>query len=169
MTVVALAAARPDISADYVGVLNRIDRLYRLLLDAVRNELVSKGIGLTAQQALLLFRVGDQSVKIAELRVRGYYTGTNVSYNVGKLLELELVDYVRSKKDRRSVSLSLTPAGHEIRAIVAALFDRQAEYLASGFPPAEWALTMKLMARFENFLGNPVVVPTRTLCAADKA
>ena len=63
-----------------------------------------------AVQALLLFNIGNSELTAGELRSRGYYLGSNVSYNVKKLVELGYLHHARSRIDRRSVRISLTAA-----------------------------------------------------------
>ncbi len=43
---------------------------------------------INAVQALLLYNIGDSELTAGELRTRGYYLGSNVSYNVKKLVEM---------------------------------------------------------------------------------
>ena len=82
-------------------------------------------------QALLLFNVGDNEVTAGELKSRGYYQGSNVSYNLKKLVEMGYMHHQRCEIDRRSVRVRLTARGREIRDIVANLFERHAEGLDS--------------------------------------
>ncbi|MEM9123754.1 MAG: winged helix DNA-binding protein, partial [Pseudomonadota bacterium] len=76
-------------------------------------------------QALLLFNIGDQELTAGELRSRGHYLGSNVSYNLKKLVESGYIHHERSDMDRRSVRVRLTPEGARVAEKVAALFDRQ--------------------------------------------
>jgi DNA-binding MarR family transcriptional regulator len=82
-------------------------------------------------QALLLFNIGDNEVTAGELKSRGYYQGSNVSYNLKKLVEMGYMHHQRCEIDRRSVRVRLTEKGREIREIVAELFARHAEGLES--------------------------------------
>ena len=59
-----------------------------------------------------------------ELRTRGYYLGSNVSYNLKKLVELGFIDHQKSASDKRAVRISLTPEGLAIAETVAELYDR---------------------------------------------
>src|ERR1700750_2361826 len=79
---------------------------------------------LTLVQALLLYNIGDKELTAGELRTRGYYLGSNVSYNLKKLVELGFLDHQRSRVDRRSVRIRLTAQGQEIRRIVDALYQK---------------------------------------------
>ena len=66
-------------------------------------------------QALLLFNVGDQELTAGELRTRGHYLGSNVSYNLKKLVESGYIHHERSEADRRSVLVRLTRKGEVVR------------------------------------------------------
>ncbi len=110
----------------YLQSIGLIERLHRRLLDVVRDEFDRRGRSdVNAVQALLLYNIGDQELTAGELRSRGYYLGSNVSYNVKKLVETGYLDHRRSKVDRRSVRISLTPAGREVHEVVARLYERQ--------------------------------------------
>jgi DNA-binding MarR family transcriptional regulator len=109
----------------YLQSMSLVERLHRRLLDVVRDEFERRGIAdINSVQALLLYNIGDQELTAGELRTRGYYLGSNVSYNVKKLVEMEYLHHQRSRIDRRSVRISLTPKGEEIHGIVQALYDK---------------------------------------------
>lgn len=122
-------AARGFMSG-YLEALGMVERLHRLLLDVVKDEFERVGIlEINAVQALLLFNIGDNEVTAGELKSRGYYQGSNVSYNLKKLVEMGYMHHQRCEIDRRSVRVRLTPRGREIRDTVTALFARHAEGL----------------------------------------
>lgn len=111
----------------YTELLGLIERLHRLMLDVVKDEFERLGrIDLTSVQALLLFNIGTEEVSAGELKSRGYYQGSNVSYNLKKLVELGYLNSQRSDLDRRAVRITLTERGHEIREIVRGLYERHA-------------------------------------------
>lgn len=114
----------------YLDSLSLVERLHRLLLDVIKDEFERLAIlDINAVQALLLFNVGENEVTAGELKTRGYYQGSNVSYNLKKLVENGYMHHARCEIDRRSVRVSLTPRGHEVRTVVADLFARHAEGL----------------------------------------
>ncbi|MFC3117556.1 MarR family winged helix-turn-helix transcriptional regulator [Jhaorihella thermophila] len=125
-------AARQGFMVGYLDTLALVERLHRLLLDVIKDEFERLGIlEINAVQALLLFNVGDNEVTAGELKSRGYYQGSNVSYNLKKMVDLGYMHHQRCEIDRRSVRVRLTQRGREIRDIVAALFARHAEGLLS--------------------------------------
>ena len=116
--------------AGYLDTLALVERLHRLLLDVIKDEFERLGVlEVNAVQALLLFNIGDNEVTAGELKSRGYYQGSNVSYNLKKLVEAGYMHHKRCEIDRRAVRVRLTPKGQEIRRIVAALFARHADGL----------------------------------------
>lgn len=125
-------ASRKGFMSGYLEALALVERLHRLLLDVIKDEFERLGVlEINAVQALLLFNIGDNEVTAGELKSRGYYQGSNVSYNLKKLVEMGFMHHQRCEIDRRSVRVRLTPRGREVRNIVAALFARHAEGLES--------------------------------------
>lgn len=121
-----------DLFSGYLEALALIERLHRLLLDVIKDEFDRLGqYEVNPVQALLLFNIGNKVMTAGELRNRGYYQGSNVSYNLKKLVELGYIDHQRCELDRRSVRVRLTEKGMQAHRIVAALFRRHAEELGS--------------------------------------
>jgi DNA-binding MarR family transcriptional regulator len=120
----ALEGAQP-LRKFYLETLNLIERLHRQLLDVIKDELDRRDEReINSVQALLLFNVGDQELTAGELRTRGHYLGSNVSYNLKKLVDSGYIHHERSEADRRSVLVRLTPKGEEVRNMLRELFDR---------------------------------------------
>ncbi|SFC12174.1 MarR family winged helix-turn-helix transcriptional regulator [Tropicimonas isoalkanivorans] len=116
--------------AGYLETLALLERLHRLLLDVIKDEFERVGIlDINAVQALLLFNIGENEVTAGELKSRGYYQGSNVSYNLKKLVETGYMHHQRCEIDRRAVRVRLTEKGRRIRAIVSDLFARHADGL----------------------------------------
>lgn len=118
--------------AGYLEALALVERLHRLLLDVIKDEFERVGVlEINAVQGLLLFNIGDNEVTAGELKSRGYYQGSNVSYNLKKLVDMGYMHHQRCEIDRRSVRVRLTESGRRIRDVVGALFERHAEGLES--------------------------------------
>ena len=128
------ALAPPDAEkgfmSGYLDALALVERLHRLLMDVIKDEFERVGVlEINAVQALLLFNIGDNEVTAGELKTRGYYQGSNVSYNLKKLVEMGYMHHQRCEIDRRSVRVRLTQKGREIRDVISSLFERHAEGL----------------------------------------
>ncbi|XDA97616.1 winged helix DNA-binding protein [Sulfitobacter sp. LCG007] len=114
----------------YLEALSLVERLHRLLLDVIKDEFERIGIlEINAVQALLLFNIGENEVTAGELKTRGYYQGSNVSYNLKKLVDMGYMHHQRCEIDRRSVRVRLTEKGRKIRDVVSTLFARHADGL----------------------------------------
>ena len=114
--------------ACYLDNLALVERLHRLLLDVIKDEFERLGIlEINSVQALLLFNIGENEFTAGELKSRGYYQGSNVSYNLKKLVELGYMHHQRSEIDRRSVRVRLTQKGRNVRNLLGDLFARHAE------------------------------------------
>lgn len=125
------STARSAVFMDgYLDALNLVERLHRLLLDVIKDEFERVGLlEINAVQALLLFNVGDNEVTAGELKSRGYYQGSNVSYNLKKLVESGYMHHERSEIDRRSVRVRLTEKGRGVHMVVSKLFRTHSEGL----------------------------------------
>ncbi|MHC5653873.1 transcriptional regulator LdtR [Stappia sp.] len=114
-----------EIKPLYLEALTLVERLHRRLLDVIKDEFDREGRNdVNSVQALLLFNIGDAELTAGELRTRGYYLGSNVSYNLKKLVDMGFIHHQRSRTDRRSVRVSLTDEGKNIATKVAALYER---------------------------------------------
>jgi len=121
---------RKGLTAGYLETLAMLERLHRLLLDVIKDEFERLGIlEINPVQALLLFNIAENEVTAGELKSRGYYQGSNVSYNLKKLVELGYMHHQRSDIDRRSVRVRLTEKGHYVRATMSDLFMRHSDIL----------------------------------------
>ena len=123
-----------DALGAYLESLQILDRLHRLMLDLIKDEFERLGQDdLTPVQALLIYNLGGAEVSAGELRSRGMYQGSNVSYNLKKLVQMGYVNHQRCEMDRRSVRVRLTESGEAIRDAIGRMFARHATGLqASG-------------------------------------
>src|SRR5215211_4141893 len=104
----SVRANETPVKPQYLEALHLVGRLHRRLLDVIQDELARRGRDdVNSAQALLLYNIGDKELTASELRTRGYYLGSNVSYNVKKLVEMGYLHHARSRIDRRSVRISL--------------------------------------------------------------
>lgn len=163
---VALDFARTGTQADEAGLksqylvtLRMIERLHRMLLDVVKDEFDRIGrTDVNSIQALLLFNIGDSELTAGELRTRGYYLGSNVSYNLKKLVECGYIHHQRSHVDRRSVRVSLTQKGKEVFDIVNRLFERQTMLIekVGGVAAPDLKGLNQIVLKLERFWGDQI-------------
>ncbi|MBM3575548.1 MAG: transcriptional regulator LdtR [Methylocystis sp.] len=138
----------------YLEALSLVERLHRRLLDVIKDEFDRRGNQeLNSTQALLIFNIGDREMTASELRTRGYYLGSNVSYNVKKLVELGYLHYVKSRIDRRTVRISLTEKGRDVQDAIAMLYDKHAQTVEQigGVSAQEFSLLNNSLSRLERF------------------
>ena len=148
------------IQPHYLEALTLIERLHRRLLDVIKDEFDRKGrADINAVQALLLFNIGDKELTAGELRTRGYYLGSNVSYNLKKLVEMGFLDHQRSRVDRRSVRIKLTEKGSEVCETVRALYEKHVRTVeqVGGITADEFAGLNKSLHRLERFWTDQIL------------
>ncbi len=122
----APAAAVEPGRSEYLQSLRLIERLHRLLLDVIKDEFDRQGgSDLNSVQAFLLYNIGESELTAGELKSRGYYLGSNVSYNLKKLVDMGYIHYKKSDTDRRSVRVSLSQKGLDACKVVQKLYQRQ--------------------------------------------
>jgi DNA-binding MarR family transcriptional regulator len=150
----ASADEAEDLKGRYLVSLKLIERLHRLLLDVIKDEFERLGrADVNSVQALLLYNIGDAELTAGELTSRGYYLGSNVSYNLKKLVDAGYINHQRSTTDRRSVRVKLTDKGQEVCKIVNGLCQRQLKSLqqVGGIGPTELETLNKALIRLERF------------------
>ena len=144
----------------YLEALTLVERLHRRLLDVIKDEFDRRGrADINAVQALLLFNIGDKELTAGELRTRGYYLGSNVSYNLKKLVEMGFLDHQRSRVDRRSVRIKLTEKGREVRSTVDELYKKHVRTVeqVGGITADEFATLNKSLHRLERFWTDQIL------------
>ncbi|MGB0697411.1 MAG: MarR family winged helix-turn-helix transcriptional regulator [Rhodospirillaceae bacterium] len=115
----------------YQDIVRSIERLHRRFLDLIRTQLRRDGISdVNAVQALLLHNIGGDDVVMRDLKDRGYYFGSNVSYNIRKLAEAGYISQERDPHDRRAIRLRITNKGLALCHRIALLQDRMADKLS---------------------------------------
>ena len=114
----------------YLETISLIERLHRQCLEVVKAELDRIGVrDLNNVQALILFNIGEEELTVGELTQRGYYLGSNVSYNVKKMVENGYLIQERSPHDRRSFHVRAAEKGLAISRQLDQLFQAQSGML----------------------------------------
>jgi DNA-binding MarR family transcriptional regulator len=151
---------RQDIKNRYLEALTLIERLHRRLLDVIKDDFERTGEKeVNPVQALLLFNISDAELTAGELKTRGHYQGSNVSYNLKKLVEAGYVNHERASTDKRSVRISLTVKGQEIRRRVDALYNRQLHAIEDvvGLSVEEFDRINKALTRLERYWTDQIL------------
>ena len=144
----------------YLESLRLVERLHRRLLDVIKDEFDRAGrTDVNAVQALLLFNIGDSELTAGELRTRGYYLGSNVSYNLKKLVEMGYIHHQRSRMDRRSVRVRLTDKGQVVADIVEKLYNRHINSIETvgGINREDFKALNKSLQRLERFWTDQIL------------
>jgi DNA-binding MarR family transcriptional regulator len=137
-----------------------VERLHRRLLDVIKDEFDRAGRSdVNSVQALLLFNIGDAELTAGELRTRGYYLGSNVSYNLKKLVEMGYIHHQRSRMDRRSVRVSLTEKGQDVASVVGRLYERHMRSIdqVGGIGSEDFRQLNRSLQRLERFWTDQIL------------
>jgi DNA-binding MarR family transcriptional regulator len=119
------------VKEQYLVTTRLIERLHRRFLDVIKAELDRLSIlDINNVQTLILFNISEDQLTVGELTRRGYYLGSNVSYNVKKLVENGYLIQKRSEHDRRETRVSLSERALELTARINELYQRNAEELS---------------------------------------
>lgn len=151
---------RQNIKHRYMEALTLIERLHRRLLDVIKDDFERTGEKeVNPVQALLLFNISDAELTAGELKTRGHYQGSNVSYNLKKLVESGYVNHERSANDKRSVRISLTIKGQEIRRRVDSMYNRQLQAVEEvvGINADEFERINKALTRLERYWTDQIL------------
>lgn len=143
-------APAADISA-YHDIARIVERMHRRFLDLVRIELERRGADdLSPIQALMVLLIGDDELSVRDLMERGYFLGSNASYNLKNLVESGYVDRAASQRDRRSARLKLSEKGQALCQELRRMETAQAEALVRSPNDLEdLATTYRMLRRLE--------------------
>ena len=140
-----------------------IERLHRRFLDVVKVELDRLRVeDIPNVQAVILYNISDSEITVGELTSRGYYQGSNVSYNLKKLVESGYLEQVRSPYDRRSVRVHLTEKGLDLVRQIDDLYQYQVSALtAGGLDAGSLADLKQALQALERFWSDQIRFPSR--------
>ena len=145
-------AVKPPVPEDFRELTQLIERLHRRFLDVLRAELDRLEVhDINPVQCMLLSNIGREEINVRNLMDRGYYQGSNASYNIKKLVECEYLEQKRSPRDRRSTLLRVSEKGLALIARVRDLEDRQAKAIAAFSGDGSVGSALKLMRRIERY------------------
>jgi len=143
-----------NVKTDYLNAIRLIERLHRQFLEVVKAEIDRIGVrDINNVQALILYNIGEDEMTVGELTHRGYYLGSNVSYNVRKMVENGYLIQERSPHDRRSIRVRLSDKGLDVWRAMDKVFDTQAALLVdTGIQTTQLEDTATVLRRLERFL-----------------
>jgi DNA-binding MarR family transcriptional regulator len=134
----------------YLEVIALVERLHRHFLEVVKLELDGLQIhDINNIQALMLFNIGDAEMTVGELILRGCYLGSNVSYNVKKMVESGYLNEERSVHDRRAMLVRLTDKGRQLRDRLTEMHRRHTEMLQTEMSDADLQAVTTMLRRLE--------------------
>jgi len=148
----------------YLETIALVERLHRQCLEVIKADLDRHGIrDLNNVQAMILFNIGGDELTVGELTNRGYYLGSNVSYNVKKMVENGYLIQERSPHDRRAVNVRVSPKGLAVCEKLNGMYDRHANALSQGVvKDSELEACNQLLRRVERFWASTLDYSART-------
>ncbi|HUN53410.1 MAG TPA: winged helix DNA-binding protein [Candidatus Sulfotelmatobacter sp.] len=142
----------------YYELTHLIERLHRRYLDVLRTSLDRLGVvDINAVQCMLLGNIGEEEINVRSLMDRGYYLGSNASYNLKRLVECAYLEQQRSPHDRRSTLIRATQKGRDLCRQVAEMTDRNAVAFSTGESGTELEAACQLLRRLERAWEEEVV------------
>ena len=142
----------------YLETIALVERLHRECLEVIKADLDRHGIrDLNNVQAMILFNIGGDELTVGELTARGYYLGSNVSYNVKKMVENGYLVQERSAHDRRAVNVRLSPQGLSVCEKMHAMYERHSQALGQGVVREdEVEAANQMLRRLERFWASSI-------------
>ena len=139
--------------AKYLNIISSIERTHRLFLEVIDIELNRLNIeDINNIQALLIYNIGNKSLPIGEITARGYYLGTNVSYNLKKITSAGYAEQSTSKHDKRSSVISLSKKGIQLQKALDSAINSHATLLKK--EQIDISTLSDLISNIEVFLGR---------------
>lgn len=137
----------------YLETILLIERLHRRFLDVVKSELDRLKVeDINNVQTLILYNIGADQLTVGELINRGYYLGTNVSYNVKHLVGTGYLVQEKAPHDKRSTRVKLSDKGLALVEKMDALIERNVTELDKRSPGLAFLTeTNKAMHNLERF------------------
>jgi DNA-binding MarR family transcriptional regulator len=144
------------VKQSYLETIRLIERLHRRFLDVIKTELDRLGIeDINNVQTLILSNISNEQLTVGELTARGYYLGSNVSYNVKKLVENGYLNQERSPHDRRMTRVRVSEKGLMLCERIDELYRNNADQLEREIiSKEELAATNRLLSALERYWSN---------------
>jgi DNA-binding MarR family transcriptional regulator len=149
------------VKQSYLETIRLIERLHRRFLDVIKTELDRLGIeDINNVQTLILSNISSEQLTVGELTARGYYLGSNVSYNVKKLVENGYLNQERSPHDRRMTRVRVSEKGLELCERIDELYEKNARQLEHEVVSREQLTSMnQVLSALERYWSNYINYP----------
>ncbi len=146
------------VKQSYLEAFRLLERLHRQFLEVIKSELDRLGVqDINSVQSLILFNISEDELTVGELTNRGYYLGSNVSYNVRKMVENGYLTQHRSTHDRRSIRVKLSDKGLKLCQDMSQFFERHSEMLKqSPITEPELKACSDIFRKLERFWGGVI-------------
>lgn len=143
----------------YFDLVMLLERLHRLFLEIAKSELDRFNIrDLSSIQAMILYNIGKSQLTVGEISNRGYYLGSNVSYNLKKMIDNGYLLQEQSLHDRRSSQVRLTSKGMKVLDKLDTTLQKQVESLIfNGLKDSEIQMMLSKGRILESFWSNMLV------------
>lgn len=137
----------------YFEMITVIERLHHLFLDVLKIELDRLRIfDINNIQCFILYNVGKNEMTVGEISNRGYYLGSNVSYNLKKLVENGYFIQEQAQHDKRASKIRLSEKGVKLYDKIDKLFNKQATNLKhNDIVEQNLTDTLKLLRKLESY------------------
>jgi len=147
----------------YLDLIALVERLHRQFLELVKLELDTNSVhDINNVQAMILYNIGDLEMTVGELTLRGCYLGSNVSYNLKKMLENGYIVQERSSHDRRSVRVRLSEKGLGLHEKMKQMHERHMSSLNQGVVQSDDLVSShRTLRRLERFWTHAVEMGSR--------
>lgn len=128
-----------------------MERLHRRFLDVVRLEMTRVGIrDINPVQIMMLSTIGQNDMAVRDLIERGYYLGSNASYNLKNLADGGYIERLTDEHDRRSARVRITAKGQKVLDQLDVLGKKISDSLDfNAKEDGDLQITLRLLRRFE--------------------
>jgi DNA-binding MarR family transcriptional regulator len=141
---------------NYYNSIVMIEKLHRLFLEILKYELKKLNTNdINNIQALVLYNIGENKLSVGGLTSHGYYLGSNVSYNLRKMVENGYIMQTLNDYDRRSSEVKLTQKGLEMYKKIDVIFEQHSKYLNENNIDENTIINLKdTLQTIERYLNN---------------
>jgi len=137
----------------YFETITLVERLHHLFLDVLKAELDRLRIfDINNIQCFILYNVGKNEMTVGEISNRGYYLGSNVSYNLKKLVKNGYFIQEKAAHDKRASKIRLSEKGIKLYDKLDKILTQQASNLKhNGITDQNLTESLKLLRKIESY------------------